>query len=107
MDESMYSELRSLCSSGRYSAAKRLLEVNDVLKYEPTASKYSDLVELICQRSKEAEEAVHSTEGSDWTVGAVYDEVKTTYRVESDGSLSVCVEGVKDFPNHFLNDSFH
>ncbi len=86
--------VRQLISEGRYMAARKECEAVGINaeSVDLTPADRS-VVELVLQRCSEAENAFTSTEGSDWTLGSEFNGIKTTYRRESDDSISVCTEG--------------
>ena len=89
------SRMRQLCSEGRYLAARQECENAGIsIASADLTTADRSVVELVLHRCAESEKALASTEGSDWTVGSESNGIKTTYRRESDDSISICTEGI-------------
>ena len=87
------SAISRLNGEGRYLAAKQTIEEagispSTILSVEDRAT-----IDFALIRSEEIKRALASSEGHDWTLGADISGIKTTYREESDNSISVNVEG--------------
>lgn len=90
------SAVSRLNGEGRYLAAKQTIEEagispSSILSVEDRAT-----IDFALIRSEEIKRALASSEGHDWTLGADISGIRTTYREESDNSISVNVEGVLD-----------
>jgi hypothetical protein len=74
--------------------------ISDAVLVNETIEAHRELLTTIKDRAEELERIVNmcSSDHAGWTLGSEMFGVNTYYRLESDGQLSVRMEGVQDIP---------